>query len=368
MDDGINLWLLLGGLGLGAIFGILVQRASFCMMAAMSNLALMRDYRQLHAWMAAAAVAILGTLALESTGLVEIGASAYRNPRLDWAGAVLGGLIFGFGTTLAGGCAARTVVRVAEGNVGSLLTLVSYGLAAMITLFGLLEPARGWLIEHTALALPSGDASLATALNLPSLLLGFTLALVFGLIIVFTGRQHRDLRLLVTGAAIGLVVVAGWWLTGDLAQDEFDPRAPTSLTFSGPLARAFLFITTGSQTGTHFGVALVGGTLLGAWLGALARGSFRWVLPDSAYIPHLLVGGIMMGTGAILAGGCNIGQGLSGLSTIALQSIIAIGAIFTGMRLGIAWLQRSERRVTKATAPRPVTAPRQTIPQSDHPA
>lgn len=341
MDNQTQLILLFGGLGLGAVLGILLQRSHFCMMAAISNWALMGDLRQFQAWLAAVGVAVAGTLGLESAGLIEIGASAYRGVQLDWLGIIAGGLIFGFGTTLAGGCAGRTLARVGEGNLGSLLVLISYTVTAMIALFGVLEPMRAWITQQTALAMPIADSSLASILGVSPYLLGAAFAALCGVLILATGRNTRDGRLLAAGAGIGLLVVMAWWVTGYLAQDELDPQPATSLSFSGPLARATLLLTTAQLSAGHFGVAVVGGVLVGSCLSAVVGRSFRLVLPDAAHVPHFLVGGALMGIGAIFAGGCNIGQGLSGVSTTALPSFVAIAAIFGGMRLGIVWLQRS---------------------------
>ncbi|MGD8527040.1 MAG: YeeE/YedE thiosulfate transporter family protein, partial [Thioalkalispiraceae bacterium] len=119
----INNWLVGGGLAVGAVFAILVQRFRFCLVAGTSNLLLIKDSRQAMAFAAALLVAITGTQLLEMLDIVAIGDAAYRNSQLDWFGAAVGGIIFGVGATLAGGCAARTVVRSMEGSIHSLIAL-----------------------------------------------------------------------------------------------------------------------------------------------------------------------------------------------------------------------------------------------------
>ena len=84
---------------------------------------------------------------------------------------------------------------------------------------------------------------------------------------------------------------------------------------------------------------LIGGILLGALITALFSRRFHWTAPDSSRVAAYLVGGMLMGIGAIFAGGCNIGNGLTGLATVSLHSIIAFGAILVGMRTGLWWLQ-----------------------------
>jgi uncharacterized membrane protein YedE/YeeE len=342
MDETVNLWLAGGGLVLGLAFGAIVQRSRFCMMAALSNLVLMRDFRQFHAYLAAVAVAVLGTQWLDSAGLVAICETSYRAARIDWAGLMLGGLTFGVGSTLAGGCAGRTLVSAAEGNLAAWLALLAFGLAAAMTQFGAFEPLRMWLFRATAAEIGKGDGSLASVLALRPWELAAGLSLASPACIALTGRRTRSLGLLAAGALIGALVVGGWWVTGYLAQDDFNHARPASLTFSGPLARATLYLTTANRTGHDFDLALIVGVLLGASGSALLGRTLRWVAPEPAHIRQYLLGGTLMGIGATLAGGCNIGQGLSGVSTLSVGSFIAVAAIFAGMRLGLAWLQRHE--------------------------
>ena len=344
MAEELNIWLIGGGLAIGVLFGMVVQQSRFCMLSAVTNLVLMRDYRQLHAVLAAIAVAVIGTQILESGGWVAVAESSYRTARLDWAGTLLGGLVFGFGTVLAGGCAGRTVVCAAEGNLGSLLVLLVFAFAAMMTLYGVLSPLRVSLVEATATELSRGDASIATLLGLPSWALTMTIGVVCLAVILFVGRGGRSTGLVVAGALVGMLVVAGWWVTGYLAQDEFEltVRRPGSLVFAGPLARAGLYVTSQSIPWSVFSIPMVFGVMLGAAVTAIVTRTFRWTPPQADQVGYYLIGGLMMGIGAILAGGCNIGNGLSGISTLSVKAVIAIAAIIVGTRLALAWLLHKE--------------------------
>ena len=343
MDGEVNWWLVGGGLALGILFGAVVQRSRFCMVAAVSNFVLMRDYRQVHAYLAAVAVAVLGSMILELGDWVAIADTSFRSSRFEWLALLLGGLIFGFGSMLAGGCAGRTVVRVGEGNLGALIAAIAFGIAAATTYFGILEPLRMWLVDQTSTELISGDASLAKVLGLPTWLVAVTFSSMGIMVIMFTGKNTRSNSLIVAGMAVGALVVTGWWITGYLSQDDFSVHKPGSLSFAAPLAKTMTFLTTGRSDGQGFALMLVAGTVLGAASSAISTRSFRWTLPDAGHLGHLLIGGTLMGIGAILAGGCNIGHGLSGLSTVSIKAMIAVSAIVLGMRLGIAWLQRTEK-------------------------
>ena len=192
MWDQINPWLAGGGLALGLAFGIVAQRSRFCVVAAVSNFALMRDYRQLHAYLAALAMAVAGTFALEWSDLAAIADTAYRRPTLNWMGALGGGLSFGFGAMLAGGCASRTLIRTAEGNLGALLTLMAFAIAGMATLFGALDPLRGWVLAR-ALPLAGGDASLSVIMHWPAWILPLGVCFVCLAVILSLGnwRDHK---------------------------------------------------------------------------------------------------------------------------------------------------------------------------------
>lgn len=340
MNESLPPILSLGALLIGLVFGALAQRSSFCTVAALSNWVLLRDYTQAHAYMAALGIALLGTGLLEWGGWVAIGESSYRSARLDWMGLVLGGLIFGFGSMLAGGCATRTLIRTAEGNLGALVTLLVLATVAMTTLFGILEPVRGWMMRQTVLYLADGRSALAGWLQVP-LWLPVVVGTLLCALVVFRAGDWRDHRgMVVAGTLIGTTIVAGWWLTGYLASDDFEPTPPLSVSVVGPLTRGTVFVTLGRATGSLFGLFLIGGIFAGALLSALLSGSFRLVRPDGSRFGVYLVGGSFMGAGAIMAGGCNVGQGLTGLATLSLQSFLATVAIVVGLRAGLWWLQR----------------------------
>src|SRR5574341_1961255 len=127
-----------GGLALGIAFGAISQRSRFCLIAAVSNYVLIRDSRQLQAWLAAVAVALAAAQALDGAGMVALAESGYRSGRFDWVGALAGGLVFGVGATFAGGCAGRTVVNASSGHLGAMVALVAFAASAWAAQFGFL--------------------------------------------------------------------------------------------------------------------------------------------------------------------------------------------------------------------------------------
>lgn len=336
----INYWLVSGGLIVGAIFAFIVQRYRFCLVAGTSNLLLIRDYRQAMAFAVALLIAITGTQLLEIMGIVAIADSSYRNNTLDWFGALIGGFIFGIGATIAGGCAARTLVRTMEGSIHSLIVLFSFAIVAAVAQFGFLETVRLDLTHMTSIELTT-DAGIASILSLPPwlVLVGFIAGL---LLLIFKSWKHSpDKTMLTVGLIVGLLVVCSWYITGVLAQDEFDPTKPSAMIISGPLARFGYFLISGRLPSMSFAISFVISTAVVSLLLALASKQFKITAPGKGMTKMALLGGSLMGFGAIIAYGCNIGQGLSGISTLSVESLLAVIGMILGISVVTNWMEKT---------------------------
>jgi len=334
----INIWLVGGGLAIGSIFGIMIQRYRFCLVAGTSNFLLIKDYRQALAFAAALLVAITGTQLLEILDIVAIADTGYRNSTLDWFGTTVGGFAFGVGATLAGGCAARTLVRTMEGSLHSLLALLSFAIVAAITQFGFLETLRLDLTHATAIELTT-DAGIASILSLPQwLVLAVTVAILI-LFILKGWKRSPDKTMLIVGSIVGLLVVCSWYITGVLAQDEFDPSRPSAMIISGPFARLGYIFISGRIPALSFAISFVIGAALVSLLLALVTRQFKVTAPQKGMTKMALLGGALMGFGAILAYGCNIGQGLSGISTLSMESLLAVIGMVMGVSVTTKWME-----------------------------
>lgn len=340
--------LLLGGLLLGLLVGALLQASHFCIMGAIADRVLFGSARRLKVWWLAIATAILGTQALAVAGLVPLEASGHLSGGIVWGPALLGGLLFGFGMVLTGGCASRTLVRSAAGSLKALVVLLVMGVAAWATQLGLLAPLHRALRAAGTLEVggPGGAALWRPLAELTGLSAGaarLALALALGLALALPAFADRRLRTrpleLATGLGLGLLVTAGWLLTGHLAADPFGPPTAASLSYVAPVGQSLLLLMTGSAPG-GLGPGLVAGTAAGAFLVALATGGFRLEgFASTGDLSRHLVGAVLMGTGGVLAMGCTIGQGLSGLSTLAATSLLATLAIVAGAVWALVWLE-----------------------------
>ncbi|MDA3869214.1 MAG: YeeE/YedE family protein [Gammaproteobacteria bacterium] len=328
--DEFNIWLIGGGLIIGAIFAIMVQRFRFCLVSGTSNVLLIKDYRQAIAFATALLVAITGTQLLELIGLVAISDSAYRNSTLDWFGASAGGFLFGIGSALAGGCVTRTLVRTMEGSIHSLIALLAFAIFAAVTQFGFLETLRIDLTNATAITL-TADAGIASIFSLSPWLVLTVVAAGLLAFIIQSWKRSPDISMIIVGTIIGLLVVCSWYITGVLAQDDFNPTKPSAITMSGPLARFGYILISGRVADLSFSFVFVISTAVISFLLALATRQFKITAPGKGMIKMSLLGGSLMGIGAIMAYGCNIGQGLSGISTLSMESLLAVIGMVTGI-------------------------------------
>ncbi|MGI9505890.1 MAG: YeeE/YedE thiosulfate transporter family protein, partial [Geminicoccaceae bacterium] len=151
----------------GLVFGAVVQRTHFCTMGAIADLVLFGDGRRMRAWLLAIAVALVGSQLLAVAGIVDLAGSFYRSSNILWLGALVGGLLFGFGMTLTGGCTSRNIVRLGAGNLKSLVVLLVMAVTAYMTMNGLLALPR--LRLNLIGGIESEDQGITTLLGLAGL-------------------------------------------------------------------------------------------------------------------------------------------------------------------------------------------------------
>lgn len=339
----------------GALFGATAQITHFCTLGAISDALLMGNLNRLRAWLLAIAVALIGSQFLHLLGWIDLNGAAYLTPSLSWLGAIAGGFLFGFGMSRTGGCGNRTLVRLGAGNLKSLVVILVMGLFAAMTMRGPIAVIR--LQLESRLDLDLTEAGFAqqgltdlfaaiTGLEASLVRLSLTLLIGGGLLIYCLGNAdfRASPRNQAAGLILGLLIPAGWAITGILGNDPFDPVRLASFTFVGPTADGLLYLMTFTGATLDFGIAAIGGVILGAFAMALATRSFRLETFTDAddFIRHL-TGAALMGIGGVLAMGCTIGQGMTGLSTLALSSLLTFAAILAGGVVGIRQLERALR-------------------------
>lgn len=340
------------GLAIGMIFGATVHRTNYCMMGAIADITLNGDKSRLRAWLMAMAVAMLGVQALRLAGLLDLGEVMYLAPRMEWAGAIVGGVLFGFGMVLACGCGSRNLVNAGAGDLRAVVAIVFLAIFALMTLHGLIAPARVWLARATMLDLSALGLSSQGLVEGGAQLLGLPLAawrpaLALGLgggalFYCLSDAKFRANRPhLIAGCIIGLLVICGWLVTAALAADGFADVRVMSLTFVAPVGEALQFLMLYTGWTANFAIATVGGVVLGSLLSSLQNGSFRILAFEDSYdLLRYAVGGALMGVGGVTALGCTVGQGITGISTLGATSFIATLSIAAGALLGSRYLEQ----------------------------
>jgi uncharacterized membrane protein YedE/YeeE len=357
----LTLLVLLAGFVVGLALAWAMSASDFCTMGAVADIVNFGDWTRMRMWVLAIAVAILGTQGLSALGWIDLTRSHYLAPRMLVASNALGGLMFGFGMVLASGCGSRTLIRAGAGNLKAWVVLIVMAVSAIMTLRGLLAVLRVQTIDRWHLEWSSNQdlpSLLASSLNAPVPALRWGLGIVLAALLAawaLSGSGLRQPRAWIGALSSGLLVVIFWWVAGDLAYIEEDPRTLEprylgstgnrleALSFVAPIATSLELLTYWSDAsrGLTLGISTVVGVLAGSTLFALVHRRFRWEgfagIEDTA---HHLFGAVLMGAGGVLALGCTVGQGLSGVSTLALGSLISLTGLMGGAVLALRYLSR----------------------------
>ena len=332
---------ILSALAIGLVYGSIGLLSGFCMMSSLRGWLAEGDGRLVRTYALAMGVGIAASQILAAAGLVDLGKSIYLQTTFSAPVMFLGGLLFGYGMVLSNGCGSRALVLLGRGNLRSLVVVIILAIFAQMTLKGLIAPSR--------IAMVGASQTSAATNSLPALLSSFGLstvgarmiaASVLGALLIIFAFAYAPFRQspgqIGAGIAVGLLVAAGWYATGFLGADDFNPTPVTSLTFIAPIADALQYVMLSTGSTLNFGIVTVFGVFAGSLITALLTGRFH--LEGYQSPRHMLRsagGAALMGAGGVMAFGCSIGQGLTGLSTLALASFIAVAGIMLGTAAGL---------------------------------
>ena len=344
---------------LAFVFGAVANRVNFCTMGAVVDIAAFGDWRRMRMWVLAIAVAMAGTGVLVAAGLIDTAKTIYTAPQVRWVSCLAGGFLFGFGMTLASGCGSKTLIRAGAGNLKSVVVMLVLGVSAYMTLKGLFAVWRvtaldPWSFNVAGLGAATSDLpALAAAVGVPAaakMALPFVLAAALTVFVLKDRGFRASKEMIVGGIVIGLVIVGGWYVSGHVGYVAEDPATleekffasntgrMESFTFVAPVAytlELFLLWTDTTRIVT-FGIAGVLGMLAGSAAYALASKTFRWEGFGSVEdVGNHIVGALLMGFGGVTALGCTIGQGITGVSTLAVGSLLALAGIIAGCVVAI---------------------------------
>ena len=367
------LWL---AFGIALIMGAVVNKTNFCTMGAVSDVVNMGDSSRMRAWVLAMAIAMLGVTIFEAMAYfsVDVTRPPYRGSNFAWLEYVIGGVMFGIGMTLASGCGNKTLIRIGGGNIKSIVVLAIIAVCA----YYMINPFPGTdktiyseiFYPWTSLASISlaGKQDIGGLINSATSIDLGTLRLVIGLLvvamltfIVFRSSDFRsDKDNIIGGSVVGLAVFAAWYVTGGFATISADgdtyswvqyasddvwslieegKRPPAvavqSLTFINPMGETYGYVLSGfSNSVITFGLMTLFGVISGSFLWSLVSKSFRieWFVDFKDFKTHF-IGAVLMGIGGVLSLGCTFGQGITGVSTLSVGSILAFASIVFGSAL-----------------------------------
>jgi uncharacterized membrane protein YedE/YeeE len=366
------LWIILG---ISFVMGAVVNKTNFCTMGAVSDMVNIGDFGRFRAWLLAITVAMIGVTILEASGVSSMDKTLppYRGSNFAWLEYVLGGIMFGVGMTYGSGCGNKTLVRIGGGNLKSVLVFAIIALMA----YYMLNPFPG--TDKTIYSVifygwtSKASISMASQQDLGSIIAGFTggsagmTRVIVGLIVaaallfyILKSSEFRSsLDNVLAGIVVGLGVFAAWYFTSgfvtvnadgemlnwaqyasaeswDMLEDNAAARprdvGVQSFTFINPIGQTLRYVIQDfSSSYVTFGLMAVMGVILGSFFWAIVSKGFRieWFLNAKDMLNHV-IGAVLMGLGGVLALGCTVGQGISGISTLASGSFLAFGGILLG--------------------------------------
>jgi hypothetical protein len=342
------------------LLGAVMQKTGFCSMGAVSDAFIMSSWDRLKQWFLAIGVAIIGFTLMSYLGLIDPLKSIYTGSKFLWLSTITGSILFGIGMVLASGCGSKTLIRIGGGNLKSVVVFMVLGLTAYMTMRGFLGVIRINTLDTIFIAFN-------TPQDLPSLLSGplgierpglhLALGLIIGsafIVYALASKAFWTAENLIAGIVVGLAICAVWWVSGNLGFVAEDPNTleevflvtnsgrMESLSFVAPYAYSLDWLMMYSDTSKVLTVGIIAvlGMIIGSAVVAIATKSFRWEsFRNAEDTGNHLVGAALMGFGGVTALGCTVGQGLSGISTLALGSLLALPGFIFGAYLGLRYLQ-----------------------------
>jgi len=347
---------------LASILGFAMQRTQFCSMGAISDVFVMESWTRARQWCVALAIAVFGTSLLYLGGWIDIHQTIYTNSKLLWLSHIVGGVLFGIGMAIASGCGAKNLVRCGAGSLKSLVVLMVMGLFAQMTLRGVFGVLRVNSVDSIYIQLPTHQdlgSLLGQLLPFSVPVLSLIISILFAgalLTFAFKDRLFREEGQWWVSIFVGVVIVSFWFVSGHLGFVPEDPNTleplfvatnsgrMESISLVAPMAYLLDYLTLFSDTSKtlSFAMVIALGIVIGSAISALQKGQWRLQgFSNTADTLNHLIGGALMGIGGVTALGCTFGQGLSGMSTLALSSFITVAGMILGVFLGLRYLERS---------------------------
>ncbi|MBC7132211.1 MAG: YeeE/YedE family protein [Roseovarius sp.] len=329
----------LAAFGGGVLLGLAARIGRFCTLGAIEDLLYQGSDTRLRMWGLAIGLAGVLTFGMAALDHLAVAENVYWLTPWSPLASVLGGLLFGYGMSIAGNCGHGALARLGGGDLRAFVMVLVMGISAYVMMSGPLAALRVSVTEATTVdwQIRSYAEVLARITGLPVIWAG--LGLSAGILVLALGSRGflARRRAVFWGAMVGLAIASGWAATSHVSTHGFMAQPVISHTFSAPLGDTILYLMTASGgTAFGFGVASVLGVIAGAFAGSLSEGHFRWeACEDPRELRRQILGGVCMGFGGVIAVGCSVGQGISAFSVLALSAPVTLAAIFAGAAFGL---------------------------------
>ncbi len=343
-----NVAVMLVGLFGGVLLGLAARMGRFCTLGAIEDMIYGGSDARLRMWAMAIGTATIGSFAMIGAGYLQADLTMYLSIRWLPMASIVGGLMFGYGMALCGNCPYGAIARLGGGDLRSFVIVLVVGVIAYVVLAGPLAPLRGMLFPQRPVTndIPPGLAHYAAAFSgLPVAAIGIALGAGIFLFALTSAEFRGDPKMVFWSIVVGLAIVSGWAGTQWVYNTGFEGLPVVSHSFSAPVGESILYAMTGSARPVSFAVGSVSGVWLGAFVGSLIKGHFRWeACEDPRELRRQIIGAAIMGAGAVIAMGCTVGQGLSAFSMLAISAPVTFLAIFAGAAIGLRQLIEGFRR------------------------
>ena len=352
-----KLWVLTA-IPVGFLFGFFLQKGDLCGASAFSEVLLMKDWRKVFGVWVVVATSMVGFAVLDGLGWVQLAPKP-----LLWVNYLIGGLVFGVGTVLAGGCVSGCLFKAGAGNLNSMVGLLGMFFGIAVVEYGPLRAAfQSAQKTFVVKAADGGPVTLSSVLGVPFGILAVVIALVTLVVAVVRGRgkggepaerQPFSFARAMTaahwkpwqaGLLIGLlnvpaylssaatgrnyplgvthgVLQSGLLLTdGNLKHGYQKPPPPPPPTAAQPLPLPPGVVP--QKKVSWWLILVVTFVVVGAWVAAKMSGQAKLLPkpPDQTVIAFF--GGLLVGGGAAFGTGCVIGNIMSGWALMSVGMIL----------------------------------------------
>ncbi len=335
----------------GALFGFFLQKGDLCGASALSEVVLTRDGRKLWGLWVAIVVSMLGIALGDQLGWIQL------NPKpFMWASAVVGGVVFGAGMVLAGGCVSGCLYKGATGNLNSIVALLTMPVGIGLVEYG---PLKSWLARLGQIRIPAGDGGPVTFSSLTGLPFWALAVILAGATLMWAFlrrgsttaarpapatdasrgvRLHRPWKAWQAGIAIGLLTLPAY--VSSAASGRNYPLGVTHgvlyssvLLTDAPLEHVTGVAAPATPPGDAASpvsrkkivwwlVLVVWSLMVGSHVAGRLSGEARLLPKPPDEVLVAAVGGLLVGIGAALATGCVIGNILSGVALMSVGMVL----------------------------------------------